>query len=233
MRDLGTTTDLAVLDQQLVLQGQFVIDAGCGDLQLAKHLAQQGASVLAIDPDPVQAKKNRAADVIPNVGFAETGAESLPVEPASVDGVIFSYSLHHVPKSLYPAVFTEIFRVLKPEGFLYVIEPVAAGNLNEIVQLFHDERVVRREAQQALDTLARPRFASADDITFQCQLDYTGWEQFAKHYAGLSYNANYTEAQVRDEVVRERFETLGAPDKYSFQAPMRVAHFSGVSGTVA
>ena len=51
---------------------------------------------------------------------------------------------------LYESVFQEVLRVLKPSGFLYVLEPVAAGDLNDIMRLFHDEAAVRSAAQAAI-----------------------------------------------------------------------------------
>lgn len=229
MPDLGLTSNFDVIEQKLSLRGKFVIDAGCGDMSLSRHLAEQGASVLAIDPDPVQARLNQQAETIPNVGFAETTADALPVEPGSVDGVIFSYSLHHIPKSAYPAVFNEVLRVLKPSGFLYVMEPVAAGEYNDIMSLFHDEKQVRADAQAALDQWVRPHFKVVEDFTYHVSADYKSWDQFADKFVGLSYNANYTEEQVRAPAVRERFEALGAPLNYTFNCPVQVSYFQGIN----
>ena len=67
--DLGVCTDLDVIDRYLDVSGLFVVEAGCGNMALSKALATRGASVLAIDPDPVQAAKNEQADIIPNVGL--------------------------------------------------------------------------------------------------------------------------------------------------------------------
>ena len=55
IRDLGCITNIEVINQFVSLDGQLVIDAGCGDLGFTRLLAEQGARVLAIDPDPVQA----------------------------------------------------------------------------------------------------------------------------------------------------------------------------------
>jgi len=233
LSDSQPTSDYAIIDDRLELQGRFVVDAGCGSLKLARHLSERGASVLAVDPDPVQAKKNRAAEVIPNVGFVESSADAIPVETGGTDGVIFSYSLHHIPTAMLPRVFDEVFRILKPEGFLYVLEPVADGALYDVMKLFHNETQIRAEAQTALDSLVQHRFKQAEDFSYYRRQSYTGWEEFANHYAGLSYNAGYTEAQVRDEQVQRRFESLGAPLGYAFEVPMRVRYFTGVKSTPA
>lgn len=222
--DMGVSTDLAVIDHFLDVKDAFLIDAGCGNMALSRALAQRGASVLGIDPDPVQALKNQAAETIPDVGFAQTGADAIPVENASVDGVLFPYSLHHVPAELYPAVFEELSRVLKPEGFIYAIEPVAAGDLNEVMRLFHDESLVRQQAQEALEVHVIPNFDEVAVIDYRIPLEYSSWEQYASRYAGKSYNTNYTEAQVRADSVRRRFLELGEPRGFHFESPMRVTY---------
>jgi len=220
--DNGVCSDLDVIDQYLNLQDKFVIDAGCGNMHLSKAMAQRGAHVLAIDPDPVQAEKNNSANIINNVGFAQTGAESIPVESQSIDGVVFGYSLHHVPQSIFANVFDEVFRILKPEGFLFIMEPVAAGELNEVTRLFHDESAVRADAQSAIDTFAVPRFSGGQVIRYSRPVSYKSWEHFADYYAGKSFNTDYTESDVRADQVRQKFLQVGDPVKFSFKAPMQV-----------
>jgi len=223
-QDFGSSTDLEIMDRLLSVDGKFLIDAGCGNMQLSVAMAERGASVLGIDPDVVQGEKNRQMPMIANVGFAQTGADSIPVESGSVDGVLFSYSLHHVPERVYPAVFNEVLRVLKPEGFIYVIEPVAAGELNEVMSLFHDERIVREAAQTALDRLAIPLFENVSVVSYVIPTEYATWDEYADRYGGKSYNSNYTEAQVRDESVKRRFMELGAPLGFKFKVPMKVTY---------
>jgi len=221
-QNLGTRTDLDVIDQCLQPNEQFLIDAGCGNMHLSKALAARGAHVLAIDPDPLQAEKNRAADTIANVGFAETGAQNIPVEDQSVHGIVFPYSLHHVPAELYEAVFAEALRVLKPTGFLYIIEPVASGDLNEVMRLFHDEAAVRMAAQRAIELHAMPHFSQVDVIEYSKTIKYDSWEQYASKYVGKTFNTNYTEADVRAQPVRDKFLQLGAYNNFEFESPMRV-----------
>jgi len=221
-QNLGMRTDLEVIDQCLQPDEQFLIDAGCGNMHLSKALAKRGAHVLAIDPDPVQAEKNRAADIIANVGFTETGADNIPVEDQSVHGVLFSYSLHHVPANLYEAVFTEVLRVLRPDGFVYIMEPVANGDLNEVTRLFHEEGPVREAAQRAIETLAMPHFSQVDVIEYSTGVNYDSWEHFVSQYANKSFNSNYTEAQVRAEHVRDTFLAVGEHRNFAFESPMRV-----------
>ena len=227
--DLGVTTDLDVIDQFLDVQGKFLVEAGCGDMHLSRKLAARGAHVLAIDPDPVQAEKNRDVETIANVGFIETGAEAIPVEDRSVDGVLFPYSLHHVPVHLYPDVFKELLRILRPTGFIYAMEPVAEGDLNEVMRLFHDEQAVRADAKRALESLAMPLFQQVKVINYRVPVQYNSWEEYASRYAGKSFNADYTEADIRAAAVEARFLALGEPTQFSFESPMQVTYLQGVA----
>lgn len=219
---LGVCTDLDVIDRCLSVSDQFLIDAGCGNMHLSKALAARGAHVLAIDPDAQQAKINQAADIVTNVGFAQTGADQIPVENASVDGILFPYSLHHVPAELYQAVFSECLRVLKPDGYLYIMEPVASGDLNEVMRLFHEEGPVRAAAQRAIDSLAVPHFGQVDVIEYSTPIKYESWEHYADRYVGKTFNNDYTEADVRANHVREKFLAVGEAKQFEFESPMRV-----------
>ena len=220
--DLGQRQALDVMDELIDVNGRFVIDVGCGAMHLARALAERGAGVLAVDPDPVQAAKNREQTGIPNVGFAETHAGDIPVESHLTDGVIFSNSLHHVPCSEHAAAIDETLRILKPDGFLYVLEPVAEGTLHEVIHLFHDETAVRAEAQQSLESLAVPRFTRVRRLRFHELREYADWPAFVADYAGKSFNSHYSDADIDNNTVRARFHEVGEPIDYRFAMPMQV-----------
>lgn len=211
MQDLGSCLNIDVLNRFLSLQGQRVLDIGCGAFGFTRILAENGASVLGIDPDPIQAEKNRAADPIPNIEFQEAGADKLPVADQSFDGVTFGYSLHHVPAELYPVMFDEIFRVLKPGGFLYVVEPTDCDG-NDVMRLFHNEDKVRADAWQGLQELAVPRFETTDTVTYYSVTQFESWDEYATRYSSKSFNELYTEADVRRDEVREAYERLAGPE---------------------
>lgn len=220
MKDLGLISNIEVIQQFVSIEGKSVVDIGCGDMTVSRLLAENGAFVLAIDPDPVQAEKNRVAGPISSVRFEECGADSIPATDDSVDGVFFSYSLHHIPAELYEQVFAEVIRVLKPDGFLYVIEPTDCP-LNQVMMLFHNEESERAEAQGALSEIAKPRFQTAEEAVYHSMRQFDDFDDFANHYSSRSFNSLYSEDDVRSEKVRELFEHHGTPE-YSFVAPKRV-----------
>lgn len=228
MQDLGCITNVEVISKLIDVTGMSLIDAGCGAMQVSRMLAEMGANVLAIDPDSVQAEKNRTSgltDSISGLTFQEAGAEKLPAGDQTIDGVFFSYSLHHIPATIYPDVFDEVFRVLKPGGFLYVIEPIGCP-LNEVMKLFHDEDAERAAAQAALHEIAFPRFDSATEVTYHGWTEFESFADYAEKFGSRSFNSDYTFANVSHEAVRLAFEKHGAPD-YRFQSPKQVTFLAG------
>jgi ubiquinone/menaquinone biosynthesis C-methylase UbiE len=219
MRDLGLRINIDVVNDNVALADKTVVDVGCGSMVFSKQLAEQGARVIAIDPDSVQAEMNRGQE-IDGIEFFETGADQLPVQDSSVDGVFFAYSLHHVPAGIHEAVFKEIGRVIKPSGFLYVIEPTDCP-LNDVMMLFHDEQQVRAAAQAALTQLGASQFDSVEEFTYHSIREFESFEDFANQFSSKTFNTAYSAEDVWRDEVRERFENLGAPD-YRFNAPKRV-----------
>ncbi|WP_371414983.1 hypothetical protein [Thiolapillus sp.] len=67
----------------------------------------------------------------------------------------------------------EIHRVLRPGGRAYIFEPVYAGQFNEILRLFNDEKEVRQAAFDTLkDAVSRGDFALKDEIFFQSKSEF-------------------------------------------------------------
>lgn len=220
----GASADLAVLDRLVEVAGRHVIDVGCGAGDLARALAERGATVLAAEPDPVQAERNRAAPPADGVTFAEARAEALPVEDGAVNGVIFGRSLHHVPAGAMRPALAEARRAVAKGGFVYVLEPVMAGAFSAVLAPFHDETDVRRQAHAALRECT-PLFAGEREIHYESEVRFANHDAFVERFAGLSYNSYGAEA-VASETVRRLFEA-GRTDEgdYAFAQPMRVNLF--------
>ena len=226
--DWGYRTAYEVADTLLTVVGKFIVDAGCGDGAFCRHLAASGARVLGIEPEPAQAERNNRAPVTANVGFKQAGAGAIPVEPQSVDGMIFSMSLHHMYAPDYPKVFDELLRVLKRDGFLYVLEPVASGTSQHVMELFHDETNARLAAYEALVKYADPNFGSMREIYFDLDTTYNSFDDFAKKYENKGFN-NYA-GDVRQVQVQERFHACeNSHGSYTLTQPMRVNYYTQVN----
>lgn len=91
---LGRITD--ALERQLLarllgrVEGQKLLDVGCGDGAMAFELARQGATVTALDADPtmIAAAGRRAENEATHVQLVEGDAERLPFDDATFDVVV-------------------------------------------------------------------------------------------------------------------------------------------------
>jgi ubiquinone/menaquinone biosynthesis C-methylase UbiE len=104
--------------------GDKVLDVGCGTGYLTRLVAAAvapGGSVVGIDPSPTVIGYARS-----KAGAAcsyETGvAEALEVPDASLDVVVTSLAIHHIPADVRPAALREMFRVLRPGGRLLLAD---------------------------------------------------------------------------------------------------------------
>ena len=223
--DLGRLSDVKALRTIFNPQGLRLVDVGCGDGTLARKLAYVGATVVGFEPDAVQAQKNAQAVPTANVTFFEARAKHIPVDDASVDGVIFSLSLHHVPREEMQASLEDARRVIRPGGFLAVVEPLPEGSYNDAIQLFHDETEVRQYAVEALTHYARPLFTHWQHYFYTTETRYGSFDDFADRYASITYS-EFDPAIVRSDAVRERFEASRDGEGYLLLQPMRVDFYT-------
>jgi ubiquinone/menaquinone biosynthesis C-methylase UbiE len=217
-KNLGLDKNVEVLRRQVNVANRQVVDIGCGSMTFSKILAGEGASVLAIDPDSKQAAINRGLDEFPQgIVFEEAGASAIPADDGSQDGAFFSYSLHHIAASLYDDVFAEVDRVLRDDGFVYVIEPVG-GPLNDVMKLFHNEEAERAAAWQALEAYAK-QFDLFDAFQYHSIVEFENWEAFVDRYGNRSFNPDYTVDDVRRTEVKAAFEKFGTETETGIQFP--------------
>lgn len=224
-QNFGTADDLEVIDRLLEVDGLSLADIGCGAGRLARALAERGARVLAVEPDPVQAAENSRAAPVDGVRFVEAMAQELPARPGSLDGAIFGYSLHHIPAAEMGAALSSVIRALEPgAGFLYVIEPVMEGSYSEISRPFHDETEVRLRAIEALGRFAAPRFAEAREIIYDSSVTYESFEAFVADTVSATYN-DLDREKVDTARVRALFEAGRDGESYRFNSITRVNHY--------
>ncbi len=135
------------------LEGQTVLDLGCGtgrDVYLASKLAGPGGHIIGLDMTDEQLEVARRhvdkqMQVFgfskPNVEFRKGYIEDLAaagIADNSVDVVISNCVINLSPEK--EAVFSEIFRVLKPGGEMYVSDVFAdrriPAHLREDIELY-------------------------------------------------------------------------------------------------
>ncbi|MFI7640438.1 class I SAM-dependent methyltransferase [Nonomuraea sp. NPDC049400] len=94
------------------------LDAACGTGRLTAHLAGRGHRVRGVDSSPDMLE--RARQRVPQAEFQLGDLSSLPVPDESVDLVVCSLALTHVPV-LDPAL-AEFARVVRPGGHVVITD---------------------------------------------------------------------------------------------------------------
>ena len=126
-----------------VASGQSVLDVGCGTGSLtlaAKAVAGASGQVHGIDPSPemIEVSRKKAARKHVDIDFRIGVIEDLPFPDASMDVVLSSLMLHHLPGDLKRRGLAEVARVLKPGGRFFAVDmtPGAHGAGHNIARHF-------------------------------------------------------------------------------------------------
>jgi ubiquinone/menaquinone biosynthesis C-methylase UbiE len=214
-----------ILNECLSLPGAKVLELGCGKADKTRLLAQTAASVLALEVDATQLANNQAAENPDNVRFAYGGAENIPAVDSSFDIVLMFKSLHHVPTALMDDAFSEIHRVLKPGGVAYISEPVYAGDFNDILRMFHDEKVVREAAFAAeVRAVSTKRLSLSSQTFFLQPMHFEDFSQFEDRILKVTHT-DHTLSPALYDAVRSRFNQHLTSSGVTFHMPIRVDLF--------
>jgi ubiquinone/menaquinone biosynthesis C-methylase UbiE len=108
-----------------------VADLGCGSGVFTDLLQRQGFDAVGLDISPKLIAIGRAK--YPAVEFHEGDVEHLPFADGSLDGVLLSGLVHHLPDPRRCAA--EVFRVLKRGGKFVAFDP---NRMNPFMYLYRD-----------------------------------------------------------------------------------------------
>lgn len=214
--------ELQYLDALVGIGGKRVLDIGCGEGEFARRLMKEAgaAAVVGIEAEPAKRVTALQAEPIAGLRFEQGVAEAIPLADASIDAALMLKSLHHVPIAAMDTAFAETRRVLADGGLLYISEPVYAGELNEVMRLFHDEGVVRAAAYEAIVRAgAGADWELAREEVIDMAMSFRDFDDFHHRMvvrAGMSVPADVLPA------VRERFERSMTADGARFVRQLRV-----------
>jgi len=180
-----------------------IFDAGCGTGRNANHLASMGFDVSACDisSSAIKIAKERAknADLEINYSVCDVG-ESLKFSDASMDLVLDVTSSNSLDEKGRKTFITEVFRILKNDGYFYVRALCLEGDKNA-------KNLIKKNPGKEKDTYKMPglglveRAFSREDFE-KTYSEYFKIEKLIKEsgytrFGGQSYKRNFWVAYFR------------------------------------
>ncbi len=169
--------------RQLALQGlpitatNHILDLCCGSGQSTRFLVQYSQHVTGLDISPQSIR--RAQQNVPQATYVESFAETMPFADQSFDLVHTSVALHEMEPNQLRAILQEAYRVLKPGGYVTLIDLHAPTNplfwpgLAVFMWLFETEtawQLIRTDLPQLLTELGFCSVEATSAIPLQAQL---------------------------------------------------------------
>ena len=214
-----------VFRRLLPLAGRLIVEVGAGDGALARRFVRDGAGlVVAVEPSRPMLAAGRAA----TAAAADRGegaaplylggtAEALPLADAVADAVVYLNAFHHVPVGAMAAAAAEAARVLKPDGRLLVVEPVAEGAYFELVRAVEDETAVRAAAYETLTrTGGGPDFRLAGELTYRAPVRHRDFESWCRRLVAVDPARAPLVAELAPRL-RDGFDRVAEPDGDGFR----------------
>jgi ubiquinone/menaquinone biosynthesis C-methylase UbiE len=155
--------------------GARVADLGCGSGAFTHLLARRGYACVGLDISPKLVELGRRK--YPDVEFIEGDVEHLPFPDASLDGILLSAIVHHLPDPSRCAA--EVFRVLRPGGRFVAFDP---NRMNPFMWLYRD-RASPFYSSVGVTENERPVLAQAVAAVFQ----RAGLTVSSHYLSGLAY----------------------------------------------
>jgi SAM-dependent methyltransferase len=122
--------DFVAFVQEHFRPGDRVLDLGCGPASLWHYWGAalaESAALIGVDLSPGMVEEARNA--YPTGDFRIGSHLEIPVPSGTIDLVIASSTLHHLPDTLLPGAFAEISRVMAEHATLVGREPVGTGRI--------------------------------------------------------------------------------------------------------
>jgi SAM-dependent methyltransferase len=217
--------DLTVLERLVPLSGRDVVDVGCGPGVLVRALAARGARVTGVEISESQLAAAVRDDDGSGARYEVGLGQRLPLSEESTDVVVFMRTLHHVPPSEMLSALGEARRVLRPDGVVYIAEPLTEGDFFELTSMVEDEREVRAAAQRAIADAGEAGLDRVESLEYDVRLCLADLDAFRARIVSVDPSRGELFEQRKTQLA-EAFARLGEPGERPgercFLAPMRV-----------
>ena len=100
-------------------RGSLLCDAGCGpSAHIGRYLFDKGLRVIGVDIADRCIELAREHN--PGMDFEQGDIAQLSFDAGSFDGIVSYYSIIHTPKAYMQEIFSEFYRILKPDGTVLI-----------------------------------------------------------------------------------------------------------------
>ncbi|MEZ5453350.1 MAG: class I SAM-dependent methyltransferase [Thiothrix sp.] len=215
--------ELDLIGKHLPLENASVLELGCGKAQMTRRIADRFpvTRIIATEVDQIQHANNLASERPANIEFHAGGAEAIDAPDNSIDVVFMFKSLHHVPRELMGKAMQEIARVLKPGGMAWISEPVYAGDFNDILRLFHDEKVVRELAFNAVrEAVESGKLELVEQIFCNTESRFASFDEFDQRIIQVTHTSHQLDDELY-QTVKTRFNAHVGSEGARFHNPAR------------
>lgn len=215
--------ELELIGQRLPLANATVLELGCGKAQMTLRIAERFpiARIIATEVDQIQHALNLANEHPASIEFRTGGAEAIDMPDNSIDVVFMFKSLHHVPRERMGTALQEIARVLRPGGMAWISEPVYAGDFNDILRLFNDEKAVRELAFNAIREAADSGVLEwVEQIFCNTESRFADFAEFEQRILKVTHTHHQLDETLH-QTVKARFNAHLGPEGVRFENPAR------------
>jgi SAM-dependent methyltransferase len=174
-------TEARLIRKCLSAVAGIALEIGCGNGRLTAELAQVAANLIAADPYVNELRSARRHVEMP-VDFVAAFGESLPIAANGIDTVVFTLSLHHQEPH---KALQEARRVLKDDGQILVLEPVADSLISRLFAVLDDESWKYELVEKAIEESGLKVLRSGSVRTWWVFENFTEMAIYLFDYFGL------------------------------------------------